>query len=140
MEFDINRVYTSVNADELKVGSKVIVADSLAWLRRYVDEDRPSETLKRVGNDESQYRFIMTDESEYALAYLIEPPGKKKLKWTDLKIRDIVSNQTETRMVIGINTSGLVDIEDGCISHVNLGGSWVDDEELEQWEIVENED
>lgn len=28
MEFDIKRVYTSVNADELKVGSKILVAEN----------------------------------------------------------------------------------------------------------------
>lgn len=29
MEFDINKVYTAVNADELRPGDKVIVADQM---------------------------------------------------------------------------------------------------------------
>ena len=33
MKFDKSRVYTAQNADELKVGSKVIVADSLQGLK-----------------------------------------------------------------------------------------------------------
>ena len=29
MEFDIERCYSAINADELKIGSKVILADNL---------------------------------------------------------------------------------------------------------------
>ena len=32
MEFDKSRVYTALNADELKVGCKVIIADDIASL------------------------------------------------------------------------------------------------------------
>ena len=38
MEFDKSRVYTALNADELKVGSKVIVADSLQGLKDRVNK------------------------------------------------------------------------------------------------------
>lgn len=39
MEFDKNRIYTAVNADELKIGSKCIFADTVRGLRRKVEED-----------------------------------------------------------------------------------------------------
>lgn len=136
MEFDKSKVYTSVNADELKVGSKVICADSMGQLKAKVHEGEEIETLTNVAGDFCLYRFE-TNDAAYILAYLVEKPEEKKLKWTDLKMGDIVSNQTETRMVIGINTSGLVNIDDGCISHVNLGGTWADDEDLAEWEKVE---
>lgn len=34
MEFDVNKVYTAVNANELKVGDKVILANDLDTLRK----------------------------------------------------------------------------------------------------------
>ena len=37
MEFDKNKVYTALNADELKVGSKVIVANYLESLKAQVE-------------------------------------------------------------------------------------------------------
>ena len=46
MEFDKSRVYTIVNADELKVGSKVIVADSLGLLKRLVELSDKANILK----------------------------------------------------------------------------------------------
>lgn len=33
MKFDKNKVFTALNADELPIGSKVIVADNLASLK-----------------------------------------------------------------------------------------------------------
>lgn len=33
MDFDKSKVYTALNADELKLGSKVIVADDLKTLK-----------------------------------------------------------------------------------------------------------
>ena len=38
MKFDKSRVYTALNADELKVGSKVIVADSVRALKNAVKD------------------------------------------------------------------------------------------------------
>lgn len=37
MKFDKSKLYTAVNADELKVGSKVFVADNLEELRTEVE-------------------------------------------------------------------------------------------------------
>ncbi len=37
MKFDKNRIYSAVNADELKPGDKVILADTLAELKRVVE-------------------------------------------------------------------------------------------------------
>lgn len=36
MEFDESRVYTTLNADELKIGSTIIVADNLMELKHRV--------------------------------------------------------------------------------------------------------
>lgn len=38
MKFDKNRIYSAVNADELKPGDRVIVADSLASLKSKIED------------------------------------------------------------------------------------------------------
>lgn len=43
MEFDINKVYCSINADKLKVGSLIIVANNMMALRdRVASNHRPT--------------------------------------------------------------------------------------------------
>ena len=80
MEFDISRVYTPVNADELKVGSICAFADSMAALRQSVKKQIFGE-LKRVVDDKYDCRF-MTDYKgsplSSVLAYLIEEPASDK--------------------------------------------------------------
>ena len=83
MEFDKSRGYTGLNADELKPGSKVIFADSMGTLKRYVANGNFIETLTAVLNKEEVRRF-QSDTTAYNLAYLVEEP--QYLKWTDLKI------------------------------------------------------
>lgn len=53
MEFDKSRVYTAVNADELKIGSKCIFADTLGALSAKVTSKALSAFqyfLQRLGN------------------------------------------------------------------------------------------
>ena len=78
MEFDKSRVYTAVNADELKIGSKCVLADTIQELkeRKYID------TLVGVADESHACRFVSEHWNgwEYALAYLIEPPAEPKYK------------------------------------------------------------
>lgn len=83
MEFDKSRVYTALNADELKVGSKCIFAHTIAELRNRVqDEDAQyyMSELTQVFPDSVVERFEQYDTEVYALAYLIEPPAEPKYK------------------------------------------------------------
>lgn len=74
MEFDKSKVYTSVNADELKIGSKCIFADSLSHLKKYVSEDYEPDTLIGVYPENSPIRFEGKGEFLHLLAYLVGPP------------------------------------------------------------------
>lgn len=134
MEFDIKRVYTSVNADELKIGSKVIIADSLGLLKRLVElSDKANiHKLIKVFDCNAQHRFKVDNgyDCEYALAYLVNEPAS--LKWTDLKIGDVIRRKGEIRMIIGIST-----VSDSFEMHIFNGTNWLTDEELEEWEKVE---
>lgn len=132
MEFDKSKVFTALNADELKVGSKVICADSIGQLKAKVHEGKEIETLTYVAGDYCLYRFEIYegDDVEYALAYLVEEPEEKKLKVSDLKIGDIVrrKNGKLEFLVTGI---------DYDYKSVFFGDDWSNDEELENWEKVE---
>lgn len=77
MEFDINRVYTAVNADEVKPGSKVFGADNLNLLRRLVKEGYCPDTLNTVHSDEFEYRFDI-DNMDYMLVYLVSEPKEPR--------------------------------------------------------------
>lgn len=90
MTFDKNKVYTALNADEVKVGSKGYFADSLEDLRAFVSEDDDPCTLFEVLGEEYGRRF---DEggNPWNLFYLVEEPAEDKYRpyeTTDEMIED----------------------------------------------------
>lgn len=131
MEFDIKRVYSAVNADELKVGSKVIVAYNLGVLKNNVLSSRfEGGVLQDVKSEFENARFVMGNGYSFPLAYLVEEPEEKKLKWTDLKIGDVIRNKELPfikYLITGI---------DECARQVFFCNSWTKSDELEQWEKV----
>ena len=106
MKFDKNRVYTAINADELKIGSKVIVADYLESLRLQVEANSYPTYIKEltyIMGTSSTNRFKTNDNKTYNLCYLVSEPEEKKLKWTDLKIGDVITNGGRTAIVTEID-------------------------------------
>ena len=82
MEFDKSRVYTAVNADELRVGSKCIFADSLGALSAKVQSEEYKDfitILKRIYNDGFYNRFDTGDDL-FCFAYFIESSSKPMYK------------------------------------------------------------
>lgn len=72
MEFDKSRCYSALNADELKAGDKVIVANSLYLLRQAMSNN-DIKTINAIQSDDNLDRFIVDDYSDaYAFAYLVE--------------------------------------------------------------------
>ena len=82
MKFDKTRVYTALNADELKVGSKVYVSDNIYYLKKCVEDNLESCILTEVLLEKEANRFCIDDKSneKWQLAYLIEPPAEPKYK------------------------------------------------------------
>ena len=80
MEFDKSKVYTAVNADELKIGSKCIFADTVKGLKCRVDDGRAMAILTCIGDESSVSRFVANGATLFNLAYLIEPPAEPKYK------------------------------------------------------------
>lgn len=86
MEFDKSRVYTALNADELKVGDKVYVADNLYDLKYDVENDCNLAVIQGIHSDDFNERFKIrfvsgkNDEQTYCLAYLVERAKEKKYR------------------------------------------------------------
>ena len=129
-ELDKSKVYTAVNADELKVGSKVIVADTLRDLKERV-EDGYVQTLTDIRDDACTNRFEVDSRSIYSIAYLVSEP--EKLKWTDLKVGDVIKHKGSgiEYMVIGLDKRN-------TDKHIRTCDKWFTDIYLERsWEKVE---
>ena len=72
MEFQRERVYTALNADELKQGDKVIVARSLSLLKTAIENtEKHIKTLEKINNEEFAFRFVVNNTT-FPLAYLVE--------------------------------------------------------------------
>lgn len=95
MVFDKSKVYTALNADEIKPGSKGYYADNLKALRDVVcaaDKSVFGE-IENIYDDFCSRRFNIKDDCGYGycLFYLIEEPQEKKFrpyKDTDEMIED----------------------------------------------------
>lgn len=77
MDFDKNRVYTTLNADEVKVFSKGYFADSIHELKRKINDSETLLTLTRIYGEEAAARFSTTSVTSYILFYLVEEPKEK---------------------------------------------------------------
>ena len=83
MEFDKSRVYTALNADELKIGSKVILGNTLTELKEAVEVEKEEaiQNLAIIHGEDIMLRFTGDKyHSGYTLAYLIEPPKKPEYR------------------------------------------------------------
>jgi hypothetical protein len=102
MEFLKERVYTSLNANELKVGSQVFVANSLEMLKRYVTESEITYRLDNIQDEDNPYRFMISNDSCYNLAYLVSEPEEevereRRLKELEQQIEKMKSDLLELR-------------------------------------------
>ena len=77
MQFDRSKVYTSLNADEVKIGSKGYFANVLAYLKTYVGSE--TNSLEAILTEDHQNRFYF-DGRSYNLFYLVEEPAKEKYR------------------------------------------------------------
>lgn len=77
MQFKLSKVYTPVNAGELKEGDMVIVADNLDSLMEKVKE-YSEESIRKICEIKPSYytrRFQITTGEMFILAYLVERAG-----------------------------------------------------------------
>lgn len=84
MEFDKSRMYTMVNADEVKLGSKGYFADDLYSLHQAVQYEYKEYfgKVEHIKDDSTGFRFINKNKNgtSFILFYLVEEPAEKKLR------------------------------------------------------------
>ena len=70
LSFDLSKVYTSVNADELHEGDVVCVADSLSLLKINVRNNTVAQIIS-IESEDSCFRFDV-GVGRFNLAYLVK--------------------------------------------------------------------
>lgn len=81
MEFDKTKVYTALNADEVKEGSKGYFFDELDSLKHAVEHDYELHTVYRIRETDYMGRFEDVEKHEgRALFYLVEEPKEKTFR------------------------------------------------------------
>ena len=82
MEFDVNKVFVSLSADDVKIGSKGYCADSLVTLKTQVEyEDKLAYgEVTRILDKDCLYRFRIDNIIDKAFFYLVEEPEEKKFR------------------------------------------------------------
>ena len=82
MEFDESKVYTLVNADKVKLGSKGYFADSLKELKIAVEQERSDNygEITEIDDDSQSARFRNEYIYYYSLFYLVEESEEKKFR------------------------------------------------------------
>lgn len=135
MKFDLNRVYTAVNADELKIGSRCIFANNLDSLKCKVEEGTDVRPITQILDDSYERRFNTNCTGSYPLAYFVSEPNS--LKWTDLKVGDIIVTR---RRVIEVDKRDItrMHVKTNSIINDSVFDEWITDEDLaSNWEKEE---
>ena len=80
MEFDESKVYTLINADKVKIGSKGYYADDLKTLKERVNSHsgRWYGEVDKICDTDAVYRFAIKNNTQFILFYLVEEPEEKK--------------------------------------------------------------
>ena len=134
MDFDIERVYTAVNAGELHIGDTVIVADDMETLRRFVEDDMGESKITRILTESFSYRFMVDNRPagcSSLLAYLVmRKPEPEYIPWDyincPLKCGDVVhyfNKDTGVQgdyMVTGVDNTDYLIIGRERVTYSNL--------------------
>ena len=83
MKFDKSKVFTALNADELKVGSKGYFTDNIESLKLVVQSEDylAFGELEKIQKPNMSYRFGMKEsDKSFNLFYLVKEPQEKKFR------------------------------------------------------------
>ena len=82
MEFDVNKVFVSLSADDVKIGSKGYCANSLVDLKTLVEHENKLAygEVTRIYDKDCLYRFCIDDITDKAFFYLVEEFTEKKFR------------------------------------------------------------
>ena len=82
MEFDKSRIYTMVNADEVKLGSVGYFADNIYSLQQAVQYNEKGYfgKVEDIKDNCTGFRFVADNGACFSLFYLVEEPGKEEFR------------------------------------------------------------
>lgn len=82
MELDKYRIYTVVNADEVKIGSAGYFADNLYSLQQAVhyNDKECFGKVDCIKDGGTGFRFVADNGTCFSLFYLVEEPGKEEFR------------------------------------------------------------
>lgn len=82
MEFDMTKVFTALNADEVKVGSKGYGSNTIKGLMVEVDNSLGNDYGEIYDIKDSSFsnRFFIKERGGFNLFYLVEEPAKKEYR------------------------------------------------------------
>lgn len=82
MKFNVDKVYTSVNADKVKIGSKGYFSDALKYLKDAVEQEQGEKygEIAEIKDETYESRFKIKDDYFYGLFYLVEDPKKTEYR------------------------------------------------------------
>ena len=108
MEFDKSRVYTALNADELRAGDKVIAACAISTLKWQIERDSryiKVREIYRIADDKTDHRFRFRDGGQPSapFAYLVERKKEREMRKVTLIDYDKTGKQFERDVVIPEN-------------------------------------
>lgn len=82
MKFNVDKVYTSVNADKVKIGSKGYFSNVPKYLKDAVEQEQGEKygEIAEIKDETYESRFKMKDDYCYSLFYLVEDPKKTEYR------------------------------------------------------------
>ena len=82
MEFDVNKVFVSLSADDVKIGSSGYCADSLTDLKMRVEheDELAYGEVTRIHGKDCLYRFRIDNIIDKAFFYLVEEPKENRFR------------------------------------------------------------
>lgn len=76
MKFDNNKVYTNLDADLVKIGSKAVFADNLVELYKNVENNINCSVVTNIISDIYDKRFVDEHNCCWSIVYLISKEEK----------------------------------------------------------------
>lgn len=126
MELDKHRIYTVVNADEVKLGSKGYFADNIYCLQQAVQHNGEGYFGKVEGIKDinTGFRFVADNGTCFSLFYFAEEPEEKKYRPYH-NTAEIPSGALLKIVVSSDNTKFLITAVDDKMVYLGPRG-WVD--------------
>ena len=88
---NVEKVYTTLNADEVKPGSLGYFADDLETLERMISSGSTLKMLEKVNDKRAAARFKSLNENSYCLFYLVEQPSELNVQPSELNVQPYIS-------------------------------------------------